>query len=224
MAANPSEGTLVVSLPPPANTKSSTSTQSVPQIVALTVEDAAAAAELHRSMIPSSFVSSLGSSFSRRLYRGILSSRHAFGYTGKNPDGNLVGFIACADSTGKVYQSSLLRCGISMVLSLLPHLWRISVIRRSWETLRYPSAVGDDLPAAEILCVAIAGEAQGLGLGKTLMQEALTEFRRRGATHVKVAVGADNTSANQFYQHCGFGLAVTRTHHGRPMNIYTIRL
>jgi ribosomal protein S18 acetylase RimI-like enzyme len=224
VAAETREGTIVMDLPLSVGAKLNESAQSARRIVALSKGDAAAAAYLHQSMIPTSFLSSLGGTFSRRLYTGILSSPHAFGYACKGPDGQMLGFIACTESTSKVYKSSLLRCGFWMAICLLPLLWRASVIRRSWETLRYPSAVGDDLPPAEILCVAISREAQGHGLGKGLMQAALNGFRERGVTQVKVAVGAGNATANHFYQRCGFELAVTRFHHGKPMNIYTIQL
>lgn len=211
-------------LPLAAGRKLNESVQSARQIVALSKGDAAAAAFLHQSTIPTSFLSSLGGTFSRQLYTGILSSPYAFGYACKGSDEQMLGFIACTEDTSKVYKSSLWRCGFWMAISLLPLLWRVSVIRRSWETLRYPSAVGDDLPPAEILCVAISQEAQGHGIGRELMQAALNGFRERGITRVKVAVGAGNATANHFYQRCSFTLAVTRLHHSRPMNIYTIQL
>lgn len=56
------------------------------------------------------------------------------------------------------------------------------------------------------------------------MAVALAEFHCRGICLVKVAVGAGNTSTIKFYQRCGFELTLTRPHHGRAMNIYTIDL
>lgn len=40
----------------------------------------------------------------------------------------------------------------------------------------------------------------------------------------KVVVGAGNGAAIKFYERCGFSLALTRLHHGRPMNVYTLDL
>jgi ribosomal protein S18 acetylase RimI-like enzyme len=224
MAANTPEGAVIMNVPRPAGKMMYASNQSSHHITALSKGDAVAAAALHQSMIPTSFLSSLGMTFSRRLYASLLASPHAFGYACKQPDGRMLGFIACTESTSRVYRSSLGRHGIWLAISLLPQLWRISVIRRCWETLRYPKEIGQDLPEAEVLCVAVSREAQGHGIGKQLMQAALDEFQRRGTREVKVAVGASNRTANQYYQHCGFDLAVTRLHHDRPMNIYTVQL
>ncbi len=190
----------------------------------LTPADAAAVGELHRSAIATSFLASLGRGFSKYLYRGVLSSLSAFGFACRGEDGRVLGYIVCAESTSRVYKESLLRYGLLMAIWLLPRVWRISVIQRLWETLRYPFELGGDLPEAEVLSIAVSPEVHGRGIGTKLMQTALAELRRRGTTRVRVAVWAGNTAAIKFYERCGFELALTRMHHTRPMNIYTMRL
>lgn len=181
-------------------------------------------AELHRSGISAGFLSSLGPSFLRQLYAALPSCPAAFGYVWERQDGEVLGFVACARSTGAVYKQSLVRRGLWMALPLARFLLRPSVIRRMIQTLRYPCQTAGDLPPAEVLSIVVGGAAQGQGVGKALMAAAFEEFRRRGAPQVKVAVGADNEQANAFYRKCGFRLAVTREHHGLPMNIYVARL
>jgi len=197
---------------------------SSPYISRLTPADAAAVGDLHRSAIATSFLASLGRGFSKHLYRGVLSSPSAFGFACRAADGRVLGYIACTDSTSAVYKESLFRYGLMLAVWLLPRIWRISVIRRLWETLRYPFDVGEDLPKAEVLSIAVSPEVHGRGIGTQLMQAALAEFRRRGTTQVKVAVWAGNTAAIKFYERSGFKLAITRVHHQKPMNIYTMRL
>ena len=112
-----------------------------------------------------------------------------------------------------------------MALPLLRFLVRPSVVRRMWHTLRYPAdVVGEQLPSAEILSIVVAEDARGKGVGSALIGATLDEFERRGIRTVKVAVWAGNEPANSFYQQCGFELAATREHHGRPMNIYIVRI
>ena len=181
-------------------------------------------AELHHLGIATGFLSSLGQRFLRQLYIAIPRCRSGFGFVCQEADGQIVGFIACAESVGAVYKQAIFKRGLWMALPILRYLVRPSVVRRVFETLRYPGETGDELPAAEVLSIVVGRQARGKGIGKRLMDAAFDEFRLRGVKQVKVAVGADNDQANAFYQRCGYHLALTRQHHGLPMNIYVIRL
>jgi ribosomal protein S18 acetylase RimI-like enzyme len=192
------------------------------QIVPMSKHHAATAAELHRRGIDAGFLSSLGQSFLKQLYLAVPRCRVGFCYVWEEPDCAVLGFIACAESTRALYKQALRRRGFWMALPLMRYMVRPSILRRMWHTWRYPSEVGDDLPAAEVLSIAVSGNARGKGVGKALMQAALAEFARRGIDKVKVAVWAGNDTANTFYRRCGFNLTLTRKHHGLPMNIYTI--
>lgn len=193
-------------------------------VVPMTKKHASAAAELHRTGIDTGFLSSLGHGFLTQLYKAIPSCPSGFGFTWKEPSGEVLGFITCAESTGAVYKQSLIRRGALMAIPIIRFLIRPSVIRRIIHTLRYPSQVGDELPQAEILSIAVSANARGKGVGKALMTAAFEEFKRRGIKSAKVAVAASNETANKFYEKCGFKLALTREHHGLPMNIYTVLL
>ncbi len=183
---------------------------------------AAAVAELHRAGISTGFLSSLGGKFLTRMYRAIAKVRGAFGYVWETPGGEVLGFIACSESTGAVYKRALLRGGLGMALSVAGHLLRPSVLKRIFQTLRYPSQSPADLPPAEVLSIAVSDRTRGQGVGKALMDAALAEFARRNIPRARVAVWAGNETANRFYQRCGFTLAHTRPHHGLDMNIYVI--
>lgn len=181
---------------------------------------ARSAAILHRAGIPTGFLSSLGEGFLRQIYAAMPAAPAGFGYVWEEIDGRVLGFVACAESTGQLYKQALLRRGVPMAAALLPRCLRPSILRRLWETLRYPSEVGESLPAAELLSIAVSEEARGQGVGTALVAAAFDEFRRRNIARVKVAVGADNEAANRFYRRCGFRLVRSRMHHGRPMNLY----
>lgn len=194
------------------------------RVKALNKTHAAAAAALHRGGIDTGFLSSLGPTFLTQLYKAIPACPAGFGYAWVEPDGQVLGFIACAQSVGALFKQALLRRGVGMALPLARFLVRPSVLRRMIHTLRYPSQVDETLPLAEVLSISVSDDARGKGVGKALMQAAFEEFARRGISSVKVAVGADNEVANAFYNRCGFTLAMTREHHGMAMNIYVIDL
>ncbi len=182
------------------------------------------AAHLHLLGINTGFLSSLGQSFLCQLYKAVPVCPAGFGFVSLDETGRVNGFIACAESTGRLYKQAITRRGLCMAGPLLRFCLRPSVMRRMWQTLRYPSQVGDELPPAEVLSIAVDASNRGGGVGKRLMQAALDEFARRGVKDVKVAVWAENLPANAFYQRCGFHLAMQWTHHGLPMNIYCISL
>lgn len=187
----------------------------------MTPPDARPVARLHRDGIVTGFLSSLGETFLRQLYAALPGCPAGFGYVCVNADNAVQGFIACAADTGQVYKQAILRRGVGMGFRLLPHLARHpSVIRRVWETLRYPSEAGADLPPAEILSIAVSKEARGQGIGRRLVRSAIHEFHRRGIKHIKVAAGAAKDAPNAFYPKCGFRLARRGLHHGQGVNVY----
>ena len=194
------------------------------RIVALAKKHAKDVAKLHQTGIHTGFLSSLGLTFLKQLYKAIPATASGFGFVWEESDGRVLGFIACAESTGKLYKQALWRRGILMALPLIHFLIRPSVVRRMIHTLRYPSQVGDDLPAAEILSIVVSSDARGKGVGKALTSRTFEEFTKRGIGRIKVAVWAGNETANEFYKKCGFDLAVTRQHHGLEMNVYVAKM
>ena len=95
----------------------------------------------------------------------------------------------------------------------------VRALPRVVETLRYPSATGD-LPAAEILAVAVAADATGHGAGRALVQAATVELGHRGTAAAKVVTTADNGPALAMYRHCGFvSAAGVEVHSGRASEV-----
>ena len=63
---------------------------------------------------------------------------------------------------------------------------------------------------AELLAVAIRGDARRRGHGRALMQAAIERARERGAERVLLEVRADNEAAISLYRALGFRLLDTR--------------
>lgn len=191
-------------------------------VIPLEKRHAAAAADLHVRGISTGFLSSLGRAFLKQTYKALPRCPAGFGYVWEE-SGRVLGFIACAESTARLYKQSLLRRGLLMAIPLLRFVCRPSVIKRLWQTLRYPADVGTDVPTAELLSIAVDESARGRGVGQALVAAAVEEFRRRGIDRFKVAVWAGNDTANAFYQRYGFTLALQREHHGLAMNVHVLQ-
>jgi len=190
----------------------------------LSKRHARAAAGLHYTGIHTGFLRSLGVGFLWQLYAALSACPSGFGFVWEGPDGEVLGFIVCAESTGRLYREALLRRGFLLALPLVRFLIRPSMVKRMWQTLLYPVEVGAGLPPAEILSIAVSEKARGKGIGKALMVAAMEEFACRGIGRAKVAVGAGNEEANAFYRRCGFCLAARRTHHALPMHVYVAEI
>jgi ribosomal protein S18 acetylase RimI-like enzyme len=183
-------------------------------------DDLAAVAALHADRIGEGFLSSLGPGFLRRLYRRVLESPDGFvlvATPAASAAGPVLGFVAGVGSVGALYRRFLLRDGIVAGVRAAPKLVR--AVPRVVETLRYPAAT-DDLPAAEILAVAVAVDAAGAGLGRGLVGAATDAFTARGVTAAKVVTTTDNAAAVAMYRACGFASrAAVEVHAGRASEV-----
>jgi ribosomal protein S18 acetylase RimI-like enzyme len=161
-------------------------------------------ADLHAQRIADGFLASLGPRFLRTLYRRVDRSPHAFLIVAVEGD-EVAGFLAGAIDIGSFYRSFVTRDGLRAGIAAGPRLLRS--LPRAFETLRYPSSGrggGQDLPAAEVLSVAVDPQWTGHGVGRALVDAGTAELRRRGVQEAKVVAGADNTAALRLYEGAGF--------------------
>lgn len=160
-------------------------------------------ADLHATRITEGFLPSLGPAFLDRLYRRIVRSADSFAYVATDDaDGHVQGFAAATADIGQLYREFAVRDGLIAGTVAAPRL--IRSWRRVLETVRYPSGEGADLPAAEILSVAVDQQAGGRGIGRRVVHAATQRLAERGEHAVKVVTGVDNTAALRLYERCGF--------------------
>ena len=76
--------------------------------------------------------------------------------------------------------------------------------RRVFETLRYTTHDGGEVPKPEILSVAVDASVAGRGVGRALVERSQAEMVRRGVPAAKVVAGSDNAAALGLYRACGF--------------------
>jgi len=164
--------------------------------------DAPRLAELHATRITDGFLPSLGPAFLERLYRRIVKSTDSFAYVVADESGRIVGFAAATADVGQLYKSFARRDGLVAGVVAAPRLVRSW--RRVLETLRYPAAERADLPAAEILAVAVDADAAGRGIGRAVVDAATRRLADRGENAIKVVAGSDNVAALRLYESCGY--------------------
>jgi [ribosomal protein S18]-alanine N-acetyltransferase len=71
----------------------------------------------------------------------------------------------------------------------------------------------------DIQTIAVAEEARGQGLGRTLMLSLIGEARKRGAREAFLEVRADNPQAQRLYRRLGFEELGIRTGYYQPDNV-----
>jgi len=188
------------------------------EIRPLSNEHIAEVTKLHIQGI-TGFISSLGEKFTQYIYQAILESDHAFGFVAIC-DGDIVGFVACAQNLSQVYKSIIRRHSFGLACLLLPKMFRPTNIRDAIEVLLYPKRrASAGLPSAEMLAITLAEQSRGMGIGRKLVDLSLEEFRNRGIEKVKVLVG-EEIAANGFYEHLGFQLVDQYWHHAKLLNTY----
>jgi ribosomal protein S18 acetylase RimI-like enzyme len=170
-------------------------------------------AALHIERIGDGFLSTLGPTFLRRLYRRAVRSPDAFVLVAVDDapgDETVAGFVAGAHDLRRFYRSFLARDGVPAAAAAGPRL--IRSFGRARETLRYPAST-DELPNAEVLAVAVDARFTGRGIGRELVEAATLEFRTHGVPAAKVVAGSANEPALRLYEGCGFARRGTITVH-----------
>jgi ribosomal protein S18 acetylase RimI-like enzyme len=165
-------------------------------------DDAAAVAALHVDQIAEGFLSVLGPSFLRRLYRRIGRAPDSFLLVAES-EGKVAGFIAGSTDVGGLYRSFLLRDGVVAGASAAGAL--LAGWRRAFDTLGHARSKSAGVGrGAELLAIAVDPSRQRRGTGAQLVDAFLGEIAAHGCTAAHVVVGADNAAAISLYERAGF--------------------
>lgn len=189
--------------------------------------DFVAVARLHAEGITEGFLSTLGLRFLSTLYAGIRQAPGGNVLVVKQ-EGSVLGFVAYTSDVASCYRWVLTRRFLPLAFALLPNLLNPSIHRKCVETLTYPfrhksgseEAQRGAVCEAEMLAIAVSGEARGRGVGKRLVAVMEEDFLRMGIAQYRVMTHALDPRSNGFYRGCGFRLRRTLTNHGKPMNEY----
>jgi ribosomal protein S18 acetylase RimI-like enzyme len=199
-------------------------TQSQIEFKDLQVEHAQQVAALHIQCISTGFISSMGIEFLTILYEAIARSKSSFGVVAVK-NGQVLGFAAFTTDINELYKSIIRKKGLKFALLLAGRMCSLKRIKSMFETLFYPARTKKiNLPSAELLSIAVAGEEQRQGLAGQLIERGFRHYRKNGIDKVKVLIGADNTAGNKLYIKYGFEQAGQINNHGVLSNIYIVKI
>jgi ribosomal protein S18 acetylase RimI-like enzyme len=195
-------------------------TQNQFELKDLQIEHAPQVAALHIKCISTGFISSMGIDFVISLYEAIAQSKSSFGFVAVRDD-KVLGFAAFTSNINKLYKSIVWKKGLKFALILAGRMLSLKRIKKMLETLFYPARIKNmNLPSAELLSIAVAGEEQRKGLADKLIEKGFQHYKEAGIDKVKVLIGADNEAGNKLYLKHGFKLAGQIHNHGVLSNIY----
>lgn len=182
--------------------------------------DAAAVARLHAAGLRDGFLHRLGGRFLATLYRGMAEAVGTHVWVAES-DGDVCGFCAYTRNVRAMYADVLRARFVRLAFASLPHSLNPFVLKEVLDTYRYPAKQQtQDLPAAEILSIAVAPSAGRTGVGRKLLEEALHQAANDGVAEIKVVAGAQLEAANRFYTACGFERRGQIVQHGHALNVY----
>ena len=152
------------------------------------------------------------------------SSGIGFVIEGEN---GICGFVTGTAQPAGFYRRLLRRRWWRFALAAaLPLLKRPAIIPRLLRAFSMPEQATQQEGRGTLMSIAVLPEAQGKGIGQSLMQAFLAEAARRGLRQVDLTTDQDdNEATNRFYQNLGFVCERTfTTPEGRTMNEYVISL
>ena len=183
-------------------------------------EHARQVAQLHIEGIHTGFISSLGLPFVTALYSAISESPYGFGYVQKE-GAQVVGFVAFTTNLKGLYKTICLKKGIRFFFLLASKMFSFRTVKKIFETIFYPQKTEQaELPAAELLSIAVSETQRGKGVAKQLIRYGLHQCKDNNIDKVKVLVADFNKPANALYQSTGFQFVTTIESHGIVSNIY----
>ncbi len=186
---------------------------------------------LHAEGIPEGFLSTLGKPFLSSLYKGISEIEDG-GVLVVRDRGRTLGFLAYTRDVKTCYKSVLKSYWPSLIWSIFPNVFRLTVYRKVIETLLYPllaekaakettiSADSNSQPRPELLSMAVDESARGTGIGKRLVAALDHELRESKIPGYYVVTHSVDERSNHFYLCCGFKKIRKFENHGKPMNEY----
>lgn len=182
--------------------------------------------EVHLKSFPGFFLTFLGRDFLRLLYTGVQEDPGGIVLVACT-NGLLQGFVAGVTQQSGFYRRLIQKHKWAFARAALGAMAsRPSIARRLLRALRRPADANDASARACLLSIAVRPEAEGRGIGSSLIDAFRRELVGRHVTAVCLTTDRDhNERANRFYQDAGFRHARGYlTPEGRPMSEYLLLL
>ncbi len=170
-------------------------------------------------------LSQLGDKFNTMVHRHLANSKYAITFVAER-NGEILGYASGVTDVSKFYREFLWQFGVAAAITLLPKVFKPSMLAAIIRGLTYfPDAHPAD-PKAEIVSLSVRTHAKRSGVGQAVMAATNKEFKARGITMVKVGtVEVNNEAANKHYSRMG-GVVVRTVpfYKNSAVNVYTYNI
>ncbi len=178
--------------------------------------------KLHIVAFPNFFLTQLGLSFLKTLYRGYIEDKNS-GILVAEINGKLAGFIAYSNEYSKFYKELLKRHLIRFAFySLLAVIRHPSFVKRLLSAFKKSDEVLKGEAYVELASICVNPKVDGKGIGTKLIEKLkeITDFTIYEYINLETDA-CNNDAVNKFYVKNGFQLAQSYvTTEGRKMNEY----
>lgn len=188
--------------------------------------DVSVIVSVHLRSFPGFFLSFLGPSFLREIYTAALADLDGIGFVAEDGSG-ICGFVTGTAQPAGFYRRLLRQRWWRFArAAMLPAFRQPMIIPRLFRALSMLGQATQQEHRGTLTSIAVLPQAQGKGIGHSLVRAFLDEATRRGLRQVDLTTDHDNNeAANRFYQNLGFVCECTfTTPEGRIMNEYVISL
>ena len=194
------------------------------------LKEVAEVAQMHKSMLSESFLSSLGENFLRCLYRTLAEYPDGILIVTEEK-GNVTGFVSGVLNIKNFYRYFLRKNFWRLPFLLLSRAFSAAAFKKILELKFYCQRSKENIrfnqPSvnAELLSMAVQEGFQRKGAGAFLFSGLAQEFKQKNVDSFKIIVGAKLKKAVSFYQKMGCVLnGQTEIHRGDESYIYFYRI
>jgi ribosomal protein S18 acetylase RimI-like enzyme len=190
----------------------------------MTSDDAPAVALLHISGQPGTFLTNLGETFLRALYREMAVLPYCCGLVAVDGE-QVIGVVTGSTASERLFKDFILRRGWKLVLPVAGALCRHpSLLPKVIETFLYPSQQPHEDGEAEMLYLSVREGRRNEGIGYALYHGMAEEFARRGVETMGLMVDETNEAAVRFHERQDMTLVSRFMLYHRPMRWYRLSL
>jgi len=165
--------------------------------------DVAWAARQHAALMEHSVFAKFGTGFLECFYREFAVSPHSVSFVCEQ-DGGPQAVIACTSDRRAFMRGLFFRSGIRMGFYILKGLFRQDCRHALFQSPRYLGRTCNDRAKAEMIFITVSPGCRGSGIARSLIENTLAEYRRRGVGKVNVSIESDNAPVKKLLLSMGF--------------------
>ncbi|MBW8000403.1 MAG: GNAT family N-acetyltransferase [Planctomycetes bacterium] len=194
------------------------------EIVKLTNEHIKDVVEVHIGAFPEFFLTFLGPKFLSEFYKSFLDDPMGIGFVAQDVETKQVLGAIVGPLVPDGYFKRLIkrRWWAFCIASISAVLKKPTAIKRLFRAVFYRGESPSGSQRALLSSIAVSPETQGMGVGKSLVDNWVEQVKQRQGLGCFLTTDAENNDAiNGFYQKLGWQIESTyKTSEGRVMNRY----